>query len=73
MKFILEPHISNYQPDKTFRHKVVYRCHGSDIIHLPHFADFINWTTTGAGTPTIGAISEYVVVGGLSDYKTLKH
>lgn len=56
------PHIKETQPEETHGKQVIYRCHGSDIIHAPYPANDLNWLTVGDRRPAIGMISEYKIV-----------
>lgn len=60
---VWDRHIGNQQPINTYGMQVAYRCHGSTIVHHPVLADSLNWVTRGAGSASIGRISEFVVLG----------
>lgn len=55
-------HTQDIQPDKTKGKMVIYKCVGSDIIHLPYLANEINWQTKSAKKPIIGMIEKYKIV-----------
>lgn len=57
-----QKHTGNKQPVDTYDKWIIYKTHGSNLIHKSHTANDMNWKTTETDAPTIGMIESYRVI-----------